>query len=126
MDFFAPLFAVLAQQSPDAAAPAPPSLFNFMLPLLFVFALYILVIERPSRRERMERENRLSALKKGDRVVTIGGMCGKVDSMSETRVTLQFDKNTRIEFLKTAIDRVEEKKSGKPSKEGAAAEETES
>src|SRR5690348_3533631 len=68
------------------------------LPFLAVFALFYLLVWRPQRRDQNKREAMLSALKKNDRVVTIGGIMGSVANISPDgqEVTLKVDDNTRI------------------------------
>jgi preprotein translocase subunit YajC len=111
-------FLTLAQQT---AAPAPtgPGLGGFLVPLAIVFLLFYFLIQRPNQRDRTKRENLLNSLAKGDHIVTIGGICGKVESVDKNnnRVSVLVDKNVRLTFLRAAIDRIEKPKAGK-SKEG--------
>lgn len=108
------VFALLAQE----AAPAGLNPLELILPFALIFLVFYFLIHRPNQRERMKRENLLNALAKGDHVVTIGGLCGKVESIDKAaaRVTLLVDKNVRLTFLKAAIDRIEDRKASK--KEG--------
>lgn len=110
--------ATLAQESSDAVPP-PPGFASLLLPMGVIFLLYIFLIDRPKRKQQMERENSMTALKKGDKVVTIGGICGKVDHVDKTsgRVTLTVGKGMTLEFVRAAIDRID-----KPQAEGKQAE----
>jgi preprotein translocase subunit YajC len=115
--------ALLAQDA--AAKPAEPNLLSFLMPLMVVIFLYIILIQRPAAKDKQNRQNQLNSLQKGDNVITIGGLCGRVESVDKEarRVTISVDKNTKLTFLQTAVERVE-KKTGKgvqKDKDGANA-----
>jgi preprotein translocase subunit YajC len=71
--------------------------------LIFV-VMYLLLI-RPQRKKQKEHQQLLSELKKGDRVVTSGGMFGTIFAIDEERgrVVLSFGGDTKLEFLKSSI-----------------------
>jgi len=69
--------------------------------LLFVM-MYFLTI-RPQRRRQQEQQKMIQELHKGDRVVTIGGMHGVVESVSEDSVVLRVESGTTLRFVKSAI-----------------------
>jgi len=71
--------------------------------LIFV-VMYLLLI-RPQRKKQKEHQKLLSDLKKGDKVVTSGGMFGTIFAIDEdrSRVVLKINENTKLEFLKTSI-----------------------
>ena len=61
-----------------------------VLPLMIgMFAIMYFLIIRPQQKQKRERENLLRAIKKGDRVVTTGGLYGTVVGLSEHTVTLK-------------------------------------
>lgn len=98
---------LLAQTTQPAQK--PPGLFDGMLPLMIaMFAIIYFLMIRPQSKERKKREATLSALKKNDRVVTIGGIMGTVTAVRDDEVTLKVDEssNTKITFSKAAIQRV--------------------
>ena len=93
-------------------------------PTLIMFAAVILIfyflIIRPQRKRDKEAKDMLAAIKKGDKIVTIGGIRGTVAIVKESTVIIKVDDNTRIEFSKSAISAVlnkkEEAAAEKPSK----------
>lgn len=102
------LVSLLAQTTqPTTAAPAPG--FDSMLPLLVIMGviMYFIVL-RPQSKERKTRANMLSAIKKNDRVITIGGIMGTVLQVKDDEITLKVDEssNTKITFSRSAIQRV--------------------
>ncbi|HKQ47114.1 MAG TPA: preprotein translocase subunit YajC [Phycisphaerae bacterium] len=86
-----------------------PGLFGNPLILFAMLGLvmYFLML-RPQSKERKKREAMLSAVKKNDRVVTIGGIMGTVISVKDDEITLKVDEssNTKITFTRSAIQRV--------------------
>jgi preprotein translocase subunit YajC len=76
---------------------------------LIIFIFYFLVI-RPQNKKQKEAKRMIEALKKGDKVVTIGGIRGQVTSVKEQTVTVKIDTDTKIEINKSAVSSVLEKK----------------
>lgn len=75
-----------------------------ILVLMFVFVYFFLI--RPERKRQRAAAELRSALKKGDKVVTAGGMHATIAALDENSVTLKVDDNTRIRFDRNAIVRV--------------------
>jgi preprotein translocase subunit YajC len=70
-----------------------------------MFAIMYLLLIRPQRKKQKEHEKLLGELKKGDKVVTNGGMFGVIFAIDEekNRVILKISDNVKLEFLKTSI-----------------------
>ena len=77
------------------------------LPLLFVilatFAIFYFILIRPQQRKQKEVQKMIEALKKGDRVMTTGGIFGTVVGLKDNIVVLKIDENTKIEIIKNAV-----------------------
>lgn len=97
---------LLAVDEPKAAPPGGG--FEMFLPFIAVAVLFYFLLIRPQRKEQSTREAMLAALKKNDKVVTIGGMIGTVANISSDgqEVTLKVDDNTRIKMIRSSIQRV--------------------
>lgn len=112
MSIFSALPALLAQAEQEAAPEGAPagSAFTTFFPLLVIGLLFYFILLRPERRKHKEHSNLLSNLKKNDKVVTIGGIYGKVFDVlrEQDRVTLKIDEanNTKIDVTFGAIARV--------------------
>jgi preprotein translocase subunit YajC len=70
--------------------------------VLIIGIFYFLII-RPQNKKQKETRKMLEALKKGDKVVTIGGIHGTISSVKEKSVLLKVDDNVKIEFARSAI-----------------------
>jgi preprotein translocase subunit YajC len=73
-----------------------------------IFAIFYFLLIRPQQRQRREREALLRAVKRGDRVVTTGGMHGTVTGLDDATITLRVADQTKITFDRAAIGRVVE------------------
>ena len=72
-----------------------------MLALIFVIMWFFMI--RPQRKQQKELENFRNALKKGDKVVTIGGIYGTVSEIKEESVLIEVDNNVKIRVSKQAL-----------------------
>ena len=102
-------FLLLAADAPKPAAPGADGgsggFLSFMAPLFLIAIIFYFLLVRPQKRERQKQDQLLKALKKNDRVVTIGGIVGTIVNIEpESKVvTLKIDDNTRMIFLRSAI-----------------------
>ena len=76
------------------------------LPLIAIVAIFYFLILRPQSKKQKDTQKMLSALKKGDRVITIGGVHGVIQSIKETTVIVKVDENVKLEFNRSAISSV--------------------
>jgi preprotein translocase subunit YajC len=73
----------------------------FMLLMIGVF--YFMLI-RPQQKKAKEHTNFLSGLKKGDQVVTRGGVIGRISGVADSTVTLEIQEKVRVKVLKSYIE----------------------
>jgi preprotein translocase subunit YajC len=79
---------------------------SLFLMMFMIFAIFYFLIIRPQRRAQKTREKMLEAIKKGDRVLTSGGMYGTVVGFKADSVILKIDDQVKIELQKGAIAQV--------------------
>jgi preprotein translocase subunit YajC len=91
---------------------------SLMFPMLLVFAIFYFVMIGPERKARRKREAMLAAVKKGDKVLTTGGMFATVAALQDDVVTLQIDDGVRVRFSRASIQSVVEA-DGEPAPGGA-------
>ena len=72
---------------------------------------------RPQNKKRKELQNMRESLKKGDSVVTIGGIHGKVVEVKETTIVLSVDANTKIKVDKSSVSMGESTKLNEENKQ---------
>jgi len=95
-------------QAGGAASPANPNLALLLQLLQFVpifLILYFLLI-RPQQQRQKKLNQMLKALKKGDRVVTTGGIIGTVVGVDEAKAVLRIAEDVKVEFTKSSVVQV--------------------
>jgi preprotein translocase subunit YajC len=98
-----------AQSSTPAKGPAP--IWPMLIALVAVFYFFMI---RPQQKKQKESQQMLAGLAKGDKVVTIGGICGTIAGIKEKKdekkdediVVLKVSDTTKIEMLRSSIARV--------------------
>lgn len=85
-----------------ASAEAPPAWLQF-LPLVGMGLIFWFLIIRPQMRHRKEHQAKVAGLKKGDQVVTAGGLVGKVVKVDELYAEIELGQNIRVRAVKNTI-----------------------
>ncbi|MCF8226653.1 MAG: preprotein translocase subunit YajC [Bacteroidales bacterium] len=86
----------------DSAAPGKPGMQSLIFLVLIIVVFYFFMI-RPQVKKQKEMSNYRSSLKKGDKVLTSGGLYGKINDVKETTITLEIADNIIVKVDKTAI-----------------------
>ena len=107
-----PFISFLQTASGSApSASGPMGILTSVVPFIAIIAIFYFFLIRPQNKKQKETEKMLSALKKGDKVVTIGGIHGVISSVKEKTVIVKIDDNCKVEFNRSAISGVESDKS---------------
>ena len=80
--------------------------YTIILWILVFFGIFYFLAIRPQRRQKQQHAEMVSMLKKGDEVVTIGGMFGTISAIGDDWVELEVAKRTRVRYLKRAISSI--------------------
>ncbi|MDR2053321.1 MAG: preprotein translocase subunit YajC [Treponema sp.] len=96
----------LLMGAPEGGAGGSGNFITTLIPFALIIVIFYFFIIRPQNKKQKETQRMLSALKKGDRVVTIGGLHGVIQSVKESTVIVKVDENTRLEFSRSAISSV--------------------
>jgi preprotein translocase subunit YajC len=84
-------------------AGGPLALIIQMAPILLIFVVMYLLILRPQQQQQKKTQQMLKQLKKGDRVLTSGGIMGTVVGVDDAKVVLKIAEETKVEFTKSAV-----------------------
>lgn len=79
------------------------NIFSTMMPLLFIGLIFYVLLIGPERKNRKKQAQMRKDLKKGDEVMTTGGLFGKIATADEEKVILQIADGVRVKFLRQAI-----------------------
>ena len=91
---------------PPGSEDAPGGMFMSFLPLIAIIGIFYFLIIRPQSKKQKETQKMLGALKKGDKIVTIGGIHGTIQTVRENTLIVRVDENTKLEFSRSAISSV--------------------
>jgi preprotein translocase subunit YajC len=72
-------------------------------PLVLIFVVFYFMLIRPQQKKQKDLQEWLKSLKKGDEVVTNGGVIGKISGLTENTVTLEVQEKVRMKFLRSHI-----------------------
>ena len=114
-----PWFFVSQSFAMAAPQPGEDPLRGFLgsiFPIIFILAIFYLLLIRPQQKQQKELKKMLDALKVGDRVLTTGGIYGIVSQVKEKSVIVKIAENTKVEMLRSGIQQVlpQEAKEEKP------------
>jgi preprotein translocase subunit YajC len=73
------------------------------IPLILIFVIFYFLLIRPQQKKAKDHQNFLANLKKGDNVVTNGGLYGEITGLTDTVVTLQIAENIRVKVSRQHI-----------------------
>jgi len=94
---------LMAQDAP-ADMPASPGMFggNFMFIMIFMIVIIYFIMIRPEQKRQKERQKMLTALKKGDKILTIGGIHGVIQNVKDSSYVIKTGESV-IEITKSAV-----------------------
>jgi preprotein translocase subunit YajC len=96
--------SAFAQTAPAAAGGGDSALLS-MLPLVLMFVVLYFLMIRPQMKRQKEQRAMIDALQKGDEVVTIGGVLGKIETISDTYMTIAVAQG-QMQIERAAVARV--------------------
>lgn len=92
--------------NPAEQAQPTGGIVGMLLPFAILFLFVWFFLMRPERKRQRERTAMLAAVKKGDKVVTAGGLHGTVVRLDERTLTIKVDENVRLKFDRSAVGRL--------------------
>jgi preprotein translocase subunit YajC len=103
-----------AEAVPAADPNGAPSMASLLLPMAVMMAAFYFLILLPESRKNKQRQALLGGMKKGDEVLTNGGVIGVVQNVKDDRVVLKVDeaRGVTIEFAKSSIGQILKSKGG--------------
>lgn len=90
----------------DAGAPlagGPAAGFAQFIPLILIFVVFYFLLIRPQQKKAKDHQQYLANLKKGDKIVTGGGIHGQITGLTDSVVTVEIAENVRIKVSRGSI-----------------------
>ena len=76
---------------------------GMLIPLILMFAVFYFLLIRPQQKKAKEHQEMIANLKKGDRVITSGGIHGQITSLDETTTTIEIAEKVRIKVTRGTL-----------------------
>ncbi len=111
-------------QAANGAAAAPDATSALLInlaPIALIFVVFYFLLIRPQQAARKRHMDMVSALKKGDVVVTSGGLIGKVRSVADDEIRLELSPNVEVRIVRSAIGEVRSKTEPAPANDSKPA-----
>jgi preprotein translocase subunit YajC len=106
---------MLMQAAPAGQSGGTAAFLIQIFPLLAIFVIFYLIVMRPQQRRVKEHKDSVSAVKKGDEVVTNGGHIGKVTKVGDHEVEVEFAAGHRHRVVKSMLSEVRRPGGSKPA-----------
>lgn len=84
-------------------------LFGTLLPFIAMIAVFYFLLIRPQQKQQKQIREMQNNLQKGDKIITIGGLHGMVDSLDEDKIVIKAGDGSRLTFDRRAVREVVEK-----------------
>jgi preprotein translocase subunit YajC len=109
------MLMTMVQASP-AGQPSGTAGFLFQtFPFIIIFLIFYLLWIRPQNRRLKEHRERIAAVRKGDEVVTAGGIRARVTKVSDDEVEVEIANGVKVRIVKSTLTHVVSSGSGKPA-----------
>jgi preprotein translocase subunit YajC len=93
----------LAMAPPQDGGGGPGGAFAGFLPLIIIFVIFYFLLIRPQQKKTKDQREMLASLKRGDKVITSGGIYGLIEQVGAKTVTLKIAENLKVKFGKAYI-----------------------
>ncbi len=87
----------------NAAAPKAGGGYSMLIVLALIFVVMWLFMIRPQKKKQKELDEFRNNLKRGDKVITVGGIYGTVDEVKENKILIEIDKDVKIFVDKSSL-----------------------
>lgn len=77
--------------------------FTSFIPIILMFAIFYFLLIRPQQKKQKDHRSMISNLKKGDSVITTGGLYGRITGISDTAITLEIAEKVRVKVNRSNV-----------------------
>jgi preprotein translocase subunit YajC len=103
MDFIDIAYAMGPSPGGGAGQSGPGGLLGSLIPLILIFVIFYFLLIRPQQKRTKEHKAMIDSLKKGDKIVTSGGIYGVIEAVGTNTVTIKISENVRIKIGKAYV-----------------------
>ncbi|MEA3279740.1 MAG: preprotein translocase subunit YajC [Thermodesulfobacteriota bacterium] len=77
--------------------------FSSFIPIILMFAIFYFLLIRPQQKKQKDHRTMIGSLKKGDQIVTTGGLYGRITGISDTVITLEIAEKVRVKVNRSSV-----------------------
>jgi preprotein translocase subunit YajC len=110
-----PILMTMTQVAPAGQPNGTSQLLMGILPWLLIFVIFYLLMIRPQQRRVKDHQAAIAAVKKGDEVITGGGIVGRVTKVMDDQAEVEISTGVRIRVVKSTISQVLTNNNSKPA-----------
>lgn len=103
MDFSPLVSFFISDAMAQAGGPSGTQQFTSIAMMVGLFVVFYLLLIRPEQKRRKEHQNMVAGLAKGDEIVTMGGLLGKITAVGDNFLTVQIAKDMEIKLQKNSV-----------------------
>lgn len=81
----------------------PAGLFTSLIPLILIFVIFYFLLIRPQQKRAKEHKTMIENLKKGDKIITSGGIYGIIEAVGTNTITVKVAENTKVKIGKAYV-----------------------
>jgi len=85
------------------AGQGPGGMIGSLIPLVLIFVIFYFLLIRPQQKKAKEHKTMIESLKKGDKIVTSGGIYGVIEAVSANTITVKISENVKVKFGKAYV-----------------------
>jgi preprotein translocase subunit YajC len=100
-----PILMSMVQAAPSTGVPAA-AWINFMMPMVLILGIFWILVWRPQQRQMKAHKESIAAVKKGDEVITGGGIRGRVTKVGDEEAEVEIAQGVKIKVVKSTISQV--------------------
>ena len=101
-----PIILMTSAAAAGAEAPGPAGILIGILPWVLIFLIFYMLMIRPQQKRLKEHAATIAAVKKGDDVITGGGIRGRVTKVGDDEVEVEIATGTRVKIVKSTLSHV--------------------
>ena len=77
--------------------------FGGFIPIILMFVIFYFLLIRPQQKRQKEQKSMITSLKKGDRIITSGGLHGRITGLDDTTLTLEIADKVRVKVGRSSV-----------------------
>ena len=77
--------------------------FSSFIPIILMFVIFYFLLIRPQQKKQKDHKTMISNLKKGDQIITTGGIYGRITGISDTTITLEIAEKVRVKVNRSNV-----------------------